>query len=758
MRGTRWLLLVAIAAILTGVGATYRAKIKAIRASAPTSPQPLPNDLRSSSAGWDWSETDANNHLRVEIHAEGVREQKDSSRVDLDRVRIKTHNKNGLTYDLVECAAASFFKSENRLYSDGEVHITLDIPEQGQPKHQLVTVKSSGVTFDTTSQHVDTDRAAEFTFENGDGAATGASYNSLTHELVLKGDVRIDRKAAGPKGKAMRIEGASLAYHESTAEVWLKPWGRLTRGDTVVEGEQVVVHLEDRPADDGETGKHKRIIRMVEASNAHGTGKQPHRNLQYSAKQLWVNYTGDGIVEKITGQDQAHLLSTSETASTEVAADHVDLNFDPDVDGVLTHVGATGHGVVTSKPLPAPNRQMPESHVLRSENFEMKMREGGRDIENVVTHGPGTIEFLPNAPLQHRRTLDGDNLVIAYGAQNRLDSFRATNVKTRTEPTEEERKKNRVASITASREMTARFDPRSSRMASMEQTGDFTYEEGDRNARAAKATMDSEKNTILLDTGARVWDATGSTAADRIHLDQSNGNFTADGNVQSSRLPDKDKKKNSEMLSGDDPLQAQARKMVSTNRNRTVHYEGAVSMRQGANQITADTIDLDREKHTLVADGKVVTRLWDEKSKPPILTVTNAQHLVYTEPDRQAVYTGGTSLTRANMRVKSESLRAFLAEAGGDSRLEKAFADGAVEIVQTAKPTVRTGTGGHAEYYTEDQRIVLNGGRPKMVEMNNGRLKDSTEGEELTYFANDDRLLVNGSLKQPAGSILQRKK
>jgi phospholipid transport system substrate-binding protein len=79
-------------------------------------------------------------------------------------------------------------------------------------------------------------------------------------------------------------------------------------------------------------------------------------------------------------------------------------------------------------------------------------------------------------------------------------------------------------------------------------------------------------------------------------------------------MPDRDPKKSSDMLSGDEPLQATARKMESRNRNRTIHYEGAVNMWQGANRIRADVVDIDRvaDKRTLVRtqvvldDGKVV--------------------------------------------------------------------------------------------------------------------------------------------------------
>ena len=252
--------------------------------------------------------------------------------------------------------------------------------------------------------------------------------------------------------------------------------------------------------------------------------------------------------------------------------------------------------VVTSKPLPAPGRQLSETHVLRSETLEMKMRPGGREIESVVTKAPGTLEFLPNLPVQHHRTLDGKDFVIAYGPQNRLDNFRAVDVKTRTDPTAEETppQSRRQHSPPAS-DLEARFDPKTSRLANMQQTGDFTYEEGDRKARAAKATMDADQNVILLDTGARIWDASGSTAADHIRLDQRTGDFLAEGNVNSSRLPDKDQKKNSEMLSGDEPLAGHRRakwtRAIAIARSTT---KATVNMWQGANRIQADVVDIDR--------------------------------------------------------------------------------------------------------------------------------------------------------------------
>src|SRR5262249_7049750 len=123
----------------------------------------------------------------------------------------------------------------------------------------------------------------------------------------------------------------------------------------------------------------------------------------------------------------------------------------------------------------------------------------------------------------------------------------------------------------------------------------------------------------------------------------------------------------------------------------------------------------------------------------------------YTEQDRLAYYTGGIALRRTGLDVKGRELRAWLSDTGGDSRLVKAFADGNVEILQRSPQRTRTGTAGHSEYYTEDQKIVLREDRPKLVDSNGS----TTTGDELIYYANDDRLLNNGSRSQPAASRIK---
>lgn len=768
-------MLVAMAVIVGVVGITYRAQRRALRSQAPPTPQALPLDLNSSATDWHFTQTDnKTNRVIADIRAGDFRQVKDSSRVDLRNVTLKLPSKEGGTYDLVRSAAATYFSDQHRLYSDGEVEITLGVPDAGEPAHRLISIQSSGVTFDTDTGKAETDRPSRFTFQYGEGNSSGASYDPTARTLLMNKDVEVDWRPPGPHAPPMKIQAASLTYQEAQSQILLPDWGKMTRAGTIVEGYRSVIHLRDG------------ALQQITSTRAHGTETDPNRKLQYSADNLVMAFNDDAVVEKITAQGNAQMQATSENSATSVAAPWVELGFQArNNESLLSRVLTRGGSTVTSRPLPAPGRQMPETDVLRSDSVEIQMRPDGRDIQSLITHSPGRLEFLPNQPAQHHRVLDGSQITVTYGAQNRIDSFRAKNVKTETDPTEEERKRNRGIAVTSSQEMLARFETGSSRLASMEQWGDFQYQEGDRRARAAKATLDSAQNVMLLDTGARVWDASGSTEADGIRLDQRTGDFTAQGHVNSTRLPDQ--KQNNGMLSGDEPIQAQARKMDSTNRNRTIHYEGDARLWQGANRIQADVVDVDREKQRLTADGSVVTDLWEQPkdehpggagsaqpgaaakvqptgtAKPgppgsgtpgaPVLTVVHAAHLVYTDQDRQALYTGGVVLERAALQVKARQLRAYLSQAGSDSRLEKAFAEGSVQIVQRAPDRMRTGSAEHAEYYPGEQKIVLQGGDPQMVDS----LKGNTHGRELTYFANDDRLLVNGSPDQPAQSRLRRK-
>jgi lipopolysaccharide export system protein LptA len=312
--------------------------------------------------------------------------------------------------------------------------------------------------------------------------------------------------------------------------------------------------------------------------------------------------------------------------------------------------------------------------------------------------------------------------------------------------------------------MFATFNPVTSELDRMEQNKAFHYEEGDRQARADKAVLEQSKDLITMDGSARVWDSTGLSTGDRIVMNQKTGDYSAEGHVASTRQPDK-KGQSSAMLSNDEVLQARADHMTAANNHQKIHYEGNAVAWQGANRVEAEKIDIDRQRHVMEANGKVVSQFVDKtdekkagaKEKPaaPIFTVVRAPHLDYTDETRVAFYQGGVALTRPGLTVEGQTLRAFLKDSSEDSSLDKAFTDGAVRIVSTTpEKRTKTGTSEHSEYYTTEQKVILEGGAPLLVDS----VKGKTTGKQLTWYANNDRLLVDGLESKPAESTLRKKK
>jgi lipopolysaccharide export system protein LptA len=136
-----------------------------------------------------------------------------------------------------------------------------------------------------------------------------------------------------------------------------------------------------------------------------------------------------------------------------------------------------------------------------------------------------------------------------------------------------------------------------------------------------------------------------------------------------------------------------------------------------------------------------------------VFTIVKAPELSYDDNQRIAEYTGGAILQRSNMDVKAKEIRAFLRNDSNDSSLDHAIANGQVQIHSPSPGRVRDGTSEHVEYFVDDDKVVLTEGRPKFVDS----LRGTTQGEKLTWFSKDDRLLVNGVEAQPAKSVLHRK-
>jgi len=784
MRRFAPLILLGFVVIVSGVGWTYYKRLQLLQASEPVKPKKLPPGLTSTFHGWTYTHTSSQKTV-IRLHADDIQEL--DGKDELAGVTLDIYNRDGQKYDHIQSAKAEFDVASGMLYSDGEVAITLNQPVDGQPTPQLMRVKSSGVHVESKTGKANTDRLATFKFDRGDGHAMGADYDPTTSELNLHGQVSMTWRGTDPGTIPMKIETDQLNYKEKDQKVFLTPWSKLTRDTLTMNAGPAIVTIK------------KGYIQFVETTQAKGTDLRPGRNLDFAANQLRLDFNGNNQIQKITGVDQAHVVSAGETSVTTIASDRVTMDFDTtETDSILKAAVSQGHSMMQSKPVIRPGVDPDETRILKSETIFTKMRPGGQEIESVETQGAGALEFLPNRPEQSHRWMNGDHIWMTYGPRNTIQSFRSIAVTTRTErPKEKDAKTDPAPELTWSKNLVATFLPNSSKLDHLDQSGDFRYESGERKARAEQALLDQPNNIITLLGGARMSDSNGTADADKIVMNQMSGDFTAEGHVISTHTPDKKKADNSGggMLSEDEPLHARSKKMISTDNNLLVRYEGDAVLWQGADRLEAETVEIDRDNNLLKAHGHIVSQLLDKtkddnaskdgktqavdgkpeaidgkpKSGPlakadpaqkapikpslRIFTVVKAADLDYNDDTRLAHYSGGVTLERPDMTVKALDVHAYLRNDSDDSSLDHALADGKVEVHKKMPDRTRDATSDHAEYYVDEDKVILEGGQPRLVDSFRG----TTRGEKLTWYSSDDRLVVDGVPQQQVKSVLHHK-
>ena len=759
MRSLRWLLLVAIAVIAAGVLQRYRLERIAGKAAQRPTPPPLAFNTTASAQNWEWGKS-VNGLPDVHASAINMRRLADSKTVELDGIELLIYQKDRKHYDRVRSEHAEFSEENNKFVVPGEAEITLDIPVDGEPTHQLTSIKTSKVNFDYPTGQAFSNEHVAFTFENGSGSSDGASYNPQSHEIHLQRSVLLNLKGKNPKARPMKVESDELTYSETEATVRLGQHAKMTRDLSVLEAGATIVKLKDRKLD------------SIVAPAAHGVDKQAGRNLDYVADLIVAQYNEDGEMEKLEATGNAKLISRTRLAETTMTGGRLNLFFiTGEADSVLSSVQARGNALLESKPLPDPKGLTPDTKSLRSDSVDVFMKPDGRDLDRVATLAPAKLEFMPNQATRSRRIVNADRMLVHYGDENEIQSFHAETASTETHPSKDQLAKDVLAkrkpadiAYTSSKTLDAMFDEKG-QLKQIQQAGNFRYTAGVRKAQSDTAVMDNAKNVMELDAHARVADDTGSTAANHIQLDQATDEFDARGAVATTRLPDQklpDPKAapadKGSMLDPGEATQGKADRVFSTNRGHVLHYSDNAVVWQGATRIVADRIDIDREQKSLMADGHVVSQLQDSVKPPapgvkplvPATTTVRSQKMVYTDADRLAVYTGGVTLLRTALNLKSATLQAYLNDGKPvdgntpDSRIDHALADGKVEIVQSTIARQRVGTGEHGEYYTNEGKVTLTGGTPTLKDS----LKATVTGRKLTYFTGDDRLIVDGTPQQ----------
>jgi lipopolysaccharide export system protein LptA len=769
MKTLRILLLLAVTVMLAVVVLDYVGTQRAGSAGGVTEPAEIPRNLDSKASRWTWTQSSANER-KVEIHADTVEQIRDTTLLQLRGVELLIYRSDAQSYDRIVCASARF--DGETLYSEEEVTVLLGLAagESGRGGAQPTKIRSTGVTFQSKTGVASTDRYTEYEFEGGVGHSVGSFYDSVHRYFRMNSEAYVERRASAPDQPPLKIRAGELTYYEVGQRVDLKQGASLERGGQRLHAAEAIVHL-----DEG-------VIRLITATDARGEERQASRVVSFETPRLDARYSPQQILEHINGRGPSVMTSESEASVIRAQGNRIDLNYkttEGDTESVLGETYVSESAFLEAKPGPSTPAKNGQIRRISSAILHLKMDDAGEDMEFVETLKRGRLDLLPVETDGSRDVLEADRIKMFYAAGNRMEKLQAAgSVSLERQPRAEVSKTGRKAAPlhTFSGRLLGEFDADSGDLSVLRQWANFRFEQGDRSGRADEAQFDLAANQIGLKRRAEVWDPNSRTSADHLTLDQQSGDFTAQGGVSSVYQENDTQGEPSsgaraettgELFAASEPVYATADRMVSNQRSGLLEYHGKARLWQGADRIEAEQIRIERHQKKLAAEGNVVSVL-SEKDEDPAAEQgadpaargrpieVRADAMQYEEASRQVEYDGHVELRRDMLRVKANELDAWLAPAGGaGSRLEKAVARSSVEVVETvahgAPP--RRGFGERAQFYPSQNKVILEGDPARVI---NAR-RDTTQGSELTYYLNDDRLLVLGSSQERSYSLRRKR-
>jgi len=307
-------------------------------------------------------------------------------------------------------------------------------------------------------------------------------------------------------------------------------------------------------------------------------------------------------------------------------------------------------------------------------------------------------------------------------------------------------------------------------------------------ATAGRAAFDADSGRLTLTENVAMSDAGSTVGAARVVLEQGSGDAAADGGVKVSYL---------QPTGSGEPVHVLAARAELKHDDGVAFFYGSAARGssglarmwqagaggQGGSQIEAPVLVFEQEAKRLTARpetpgaaGTVHTTLMDAKAAGRTPAATDAKAasrpqrrgvaritssmMVYSDVQRQAVFTGGVRVLDGDGEMRSREATVFLSPAKGagaaktgksaatpatgvsgltGGSVERIVASGQVEMTEPG----RLATGERLVYTAADQMYVLTGtaaAPPRVVDEAQG----TTTGAELRFHSGDDNVVVSG--------------
>jgi len=805
----RWLAVIAVLFIAVVAGTYFYARLR-LRNVLKEIPDKIGIDIKQTANGFQFSKSDGERTLFT-VQAGKLKQFKLDGSAELHDVSIVLYGRDSSRFDQIYGDDFFYDKKSGNVTGHGEVQIDLEAnptggtgPDQDTPKElkNPIHLKTRDLVFNQDTGDATTNARVDFRTPQATGWAVGVQYSGKTNVLTLVSQIHMTM--GGQKAESLFASHGRITHdpHEVVLE-----HPRLRNESGNVEAEEATLFLgpdnevqrvlatgnvnaesagEDADpmrarADQAEmllTGKRNLLRTATLTGNVHveRIGAQP---MQGDAGRAILNFLGQNQLQKVHAMDGVRLAQhgASSGAPTPDSSASSSANSSPPQDFELTapvvdffvaegnrldHAETSGAAKITISPSPAE----------RSNALAAKTSAQSSAQRTVITAGRFDAKFAA--------TPDGaSRLTSIHGAPD----AKIVNLV----PGLPER-------VSTSQTLDAAFLPQGG-IESIIQQGGVAYNDGQAPNKRTQAWADKALYTpadrILVLTGSpRVSEGAMVTTARTIRINRVTDDAFADGNVKST-YSELTEQPNGALLASASPIHVTAATMTAHNSPAVALYQGNARLWQDANIVEAPSIQFDRDRRFLVAQGTaaqpVSTVLVQEKLVQPDkvqqgkvqidkvhlskaeagaerkagakpeekpgdtgpVAITSAR-LTYADTDRVAHYEGGVTAKGTGFTTSASTMDAYLLPRSqtssnqpltGPGQLDHMVAQGNVVVQQPS----RRAEGQTLVYTAADDKFVLTGGPPSIFDAERGKIT----GVSLTFFRADDRVLVEGKASTP---------
>ena len=797
----RWLVVIAVLFITVIAGMYLYARLRQLSVLK-AFPGKIGIDLKQTASGFQYSNSESGRTVFT-IRAKSFKEFKLNGRADLHDVNIILYGRDTSRFDQIYGDDFTYDQKSGDVTARGDVQIDLEAnpsgvssPDQATPKElkNPIHLKTSDLVFNQNSGSASTDARVDFSTPQASGWAVGVQYTAKDGTLTLSSQIHVTLSGEhaatlfASHGKITRDprevvldnprldrQGGTLQAEEAT--FFLTADNQVERvlasGNVNATSAAGVADQTRARADEAEvllTGKQNLLHSATLTGNVHAerSGSQP---MLGDAGRAVLDFRGQNQLQKVHASDGVRLAQHAARTNPSAA--------DASKVGALAVESSTPQDFDLKAPIVdffiADGRRLSRAETSGAAQITISPAQNSTPASTqasgqrtIITAGRFDAKFVPTA--------DGKSqLTSIHGAPNAKIVNVAAGVPDR---------------VSTSQTLDAAFLPEGG-IASVVQQGSVAYSDGMPPEKRTQAWADRAHYTpadriLVLAGNPRVSDGGMVTTARTIRINRATDDAVAEGNVKSTYNELKEQPDGA-LLASASPIHVTAATMTAHNSPAVALYQGNARLWQDANLIEAPSIEFDRDRRSLVAQGTVaqpvLTTLVQGKAAnrptPPVAAKANqtlatrggkrhsdpkshqktdefspiaisAARLSYSDPERRAHYDGGVTARETGFTATSAEMDVYLLPRSQASssqsltapgRLDRMVAQGKVAIDQPG----RRAEGNTLVYTAADDKFVLTGGPPSIFDAERGKIT----GVSLTFFRRDDRVLVEGEANTP---------